>query len=183
MARKPIRLAVVGGRRGGSFNVAMEHLRDRVTLTAVCDRSPAMLQTWRDNHPGIGTFDDYDRLLADDVCDAVLIATPMQHHAAQTIAALEAGKHVMSEVTACVSHDEALALIAAVERSGLVYMMIENYTYMRPHMMVRHMVERGLFGELTYAEGMYVHDCRGLKFNDDGSLTWRGEMTRDMEPC
>jgi predicted dehydrogenase len=46
-------------------------------------------------------------------------------------------------------------------------------------MAVRNMVEQGLFGELTFAECGYVHDCRGLAFKPDGTLTWRGELSRD----
>lgn len=38
-------------------------------------------------------------------------------------------------------------------------MMAENYCYNRPNMMVRHMVERGVFGERTYAEGAYIHEA------------------------
>jgi hypothetical protein len=41
-------------------------------------------------------------------------------------------------------------------------------------MMVLHLVEEGLFGDLTYAEGAYIHDCRGLMFTPSGELTWRG---------
>jgi predicted dehydrogenase len=59
-------------------------------------------------------------------------------------------------------------------------MMAENYCYMRPNMMVRHMVERGVFGRRTYAEGAYIHDTRGLLFTPDGELTWRGEIARDF---
>ncbi len=180
---QPIRLAVAGGRRGGAFNLALEHLKDRIVLAAVCDTTPEVLERWRGQHPRVATYDDFERMLADDACDAVLLATPMQIHARQAIAAMNAGKHVISEVTACMTHDEGVALIQAAEQNGRTYMMAENYTYMRPHMMVRHMVERGLFGELTYAEGMYLHDCRGIKFHEDGSLTWRGELARDMDPC
>lgn len=183
MASQPFRLAVVGGRRGGAFGLALEHLRDRLQLTAVCDPLSSVRERWAAEQPGIRTFADYRELLNADICDAVFLATPMQLHASQVIAALDAGKHIISEVTACVSHDEALAMIAAVERSGLTYMMAENYVYRRPQMMVRHMVEQGVFGELTYAEGMYLHDIRGLKFHADGSLTWRGELARDMPPC
>lgn len=183
MNKQSIRLGVVGGRRGGTFKLALEHLRDRLTLTAVCDLSKTVLDQWSERHPGIARYQDFEQMLVDDACDAVFVATPMQVHADQAVAALNAGKHVISEVTACLSHEEALRLVEAVERTGLTYMMAENYTYMRPHMMVRHMVEQGIFGEPTYAEGMYVHDCRHLKFNDDGSLTWRGELGRDMEPC
>ena len=38
---------------------------------------------------------------------------------------------------------------------------------------------KGLFGEPTYAECGYVHDCRALAFNSNGTLTWRGELGRD----
>ncbi|MCX5661251.1 MAG: Gfo/Idh/MocA family oxidoreductase [Planctomycetota bacterium] len=179
MARKPIRLAVVGGRRGGSFTVALEFLKKRLTLAAVCDLDNAVLADWRQRHPGIAAYDDFDRMLRDGACDAVIIATPMQIHAKQAVAAIKAGVHVLSEVTACVSHREALSLAAAVESSKRIYMMAENYTYMRPHMMVLNMVNKGLFGDLTYAEGMYLHDCRGMMFHPDGSLTWRGHLRLD----
>ena len=46
-------------------------------------------------------------------------------------------------------------------------------------LMVRKMAEEGLFGDITYAECGYVHDCRSLAFDGEGKLTWRGEMARD----
>jgi hypothetical protein len=49
---------------------------------------------------------------------------------------------------------------------------------MRPNMMVRHLVERGLFGTVYYAEGAYVHDCRPLLFDAAGRLTWRAEVAQ-----
>jgi hypothetical protein len=41
------------------------------------------------------------------------------------------------------------------------------------------MIRQGLFGDLTFAECGYVHDCRALAFKADGTLTWRGELSRD----
>jgi predicted dehydrogenase len=49
-------------------------------------------------------------------------------------------------------------------------------------MMVRHMVDGGVFGTVTYAEGAYIHDCRPLMFDAQDRLTWRGELARG-EPC
>lgn len=181
--KKPIRLAVVGGRRGGSFTVALNFLKDRLQLAAVCDLSQPVLDRWKSQHPDIATYTDYQRMLKDDVCDAVIVATPMQMHAKHAVAAMNAGKHVLSEVAACMSHREAVQLCEAVERTGMTYMMAENYTYMRPHMMLLNMVRKGVFGELTYAEGQYVHDCSGLIYNEDGSMTWRGDLRRDMSGC
>ncbi|MFA9480485.1 Gfo/Idh/MocA family protein, partial [Phycisphaerales bacterium AB-hyl4] len=177
-----IRLAVAGGRRGGNFSVALEHLADRLALTAVCDPLPEVQARWREKHPDIHTYGDFEALLASGDADALLLATPAPMHARQAVAAMEAGLDVLSEVPACMTHDEAIALVDAVRRTGRTYMLAENYCYRRELMMVKHMVDRGAMGELTYAEGMYLHELGGLKFNSDGSLTWRGEMGATMSP-
>lgn len=173
-----VKLAVAGGQRGAAFLGAMAALQDRVELTAICDRRQEVLDRWRADHPDIQTFLSYDELLDKGECSAVFVATPMDLHARQAIQALEAGKHVLSEVIAATAMDECWHLVEAVENSGLTYMLAENYCYMRSNMMVLHMVQRGLFGELTYAEGAYIHDCRDLIFKDEHTLTWRGEERR-----
>jgi len=43
-------------------------------------------------------------------------------------------------------------------------------------MAVARMVEQGLFGELTYAECGYVHNCSGILFGSDNQPTWRGRI-------
>src|SRR5262245_28745661 len=146
----PVRLAVVGGRRGGAFNRALEAVRERVELVAVCDLSEAMLARWREQHPGVATYSSYERLLDEPGVDAVLIATPWHIHAPQAIKALRAGKHVMSEVIAAFTLEECWQLIETVEQTGRTYMMSENYCYMRPNMMVLNMVGQGVFGDPTY---------------------------------
>jgi predicted dehydrogenase len=177
---KPINLAVVGGRRGANFEKALALLSDRVTLTAVCDLSEAVLASWRAEHPQVATYTSYADLLENGDCDAVFICTPVLLHAAQAVQALEAGKHVLSEVPAAVTLDDCWRLVETVERTGRAYMLAENYCYMRPNMMVLNMVERGVFGDTLYAEGAYIHDCRALLFTPEGELTWRGEYRRWM---
>ncbi|MGQ9632491.1 MAG: Gfo/Idh/MocA family protein [bacterium] len=176
---RPVKLAVVGGHRGRAFNRTLETLSDKVALTAVCDISEEVLAQWRGEYPGIRTFKSYDELLEGADCDAVFIATPLMFHAQQAIRAMEAGKHVLSEVIAATTLDECWKLVETVERTELVYMMAENYCYMRPNMMILNMVRRGIFGNLIYAEGAYIHDCRHLMFDENGKLTWRGTLRRD----
>lgn len=180
MAKHPIRLAVVGGRRGASFRLALEHFARRVRLVAVCDLDQQVRAAWLAEYPGIHAYAELDAMLRDGVCDAVINATPMQEHAPISLRALNAGVHVLSEVPACLTHKEALALIRAVRRTGLTYMMAENYTYMRPHMMVLNMVRKGVFGDLTYAEGMYLHECWSYLFNPKGGLKWSGQLCRKL---
>jgi predicted dehydrogenase len=175
---EPIRAAIVGGHRGGGYGRAFETLRERIVLTAICDRDPTVVAGWREARPELRGFTRYEDLLEADICDAVILATPMQLHATQAVQALRAGKHVLSEVIAAMTLEECWALVEAVRQTGNVYMLAENYTYMRANMMVRRMVEEGLFGTPYYAEGAYLHDCRHLCFADDGALTWRGDLHR-----
>jgi predicted dehydrogenase len=175
---RPIRVAIVDGRRGGSYGLAFGALSDRIALSAICDVDPAVLADWSKGRPDVRTFARYEDLLDADVCDAVFLATPLELHARQAILALRAGKHVLSEVIAATTLEECWELVEAVEASGRAYMLAENYCYSRPAMLVRNLVERGVFGETTYAEGAYIHDCNPLMVDSAGRLTWRGELAR-----
>lgn len=184
-----IRCALLGaGGRGTSFLPTLTGFSD-VDLVAVCDIRPAhvaraqaiMEKAGRPKPTGFGEKgpDDYKRMLESKDLDAVIIATPMQDHARMAIDALSAGKAVLSEVAAAMTLDECWGLVRAVERTGKLYMMAENVCYYRDVLAILNMVKAGLFGGLTYAECGYVHDCRFIDFNPDGSLTWRGELARD----
>jgi predicted dehydrogenase len=61
---------------------------------------------------------DYEEVLRDPEVDAVLIASRNQHHAAQSLAALRAGKHVFVEKPMALTAEECRELCAAVEESG-----------------------------------------------------------------
>ena len=175
-----VRLAIVGGRRGGSFHTALDVLADKVELAAICDPDEAVRRQWAEHHPHVRRFERYEDLLEWDGCNAVLLATPLQLHARQSVQAMTAGKHVLSEVVAATTLDECWELVETVEKTGMTYMMAENYCYMRPNMMVLNMVSQGLFGDIIHAEGAYIHDTRDLAVRPDGSLTWRGELHRDF---
>ena len=169
-----IRLAVAGGNRGSRFDQVLSGLGEQIELTAVCDPSEQGRSEWTEGRPELKAYSAFEELVEDAEVDAVFIATPMPLHAGQALTALNAGKHVLSEVIAATTLDECYALVETVEKTGLTYMMAENYCYRREAMMVRNMAEQGAFGDLTYAEGAYIHDCRDLMFNADLSRTWRG---------
>lgn len=102
--------------------------------------------------------------MLDSDIDAVVVSTPMQLHVPQTIAALQSGKHVLSEVTAGVTMDELWWLKETVESTGNVYMMAENYCYIPQNQLIANMVKQGLFGDVYFGEGEYLHDIRSLAY-------------------
>ena len=165
-----VRLGVigVGGRGTHLLGLALNH---GVAVPTICDIDEAHLaramgigEKARSGGRPVGYSKgpkDYRRMLQRDDLDAVLIATPMQLHAEMSVDALRAGKHVYSEVAAAMTLEECWGLVRAAEETGKVYMLGENCCYWHHVMMVLNMVRKGIFGDLTYAECGYVHDCRG----------------------
>ena len=168
-----IKVGIVG-LRGFSVVGAMKAMPDEVKITAMCDLDEDCLKRAKDE---IGLEESqcyriYEDMLEKADIDAVVISTPMQCHVPQAILALQAGKHVMCEVTAAVTMDELWWLIENVEKSGKIYMYAENYCYMPELQLVRAMVKKGMFGEIYYGEGEYTHDCTELR-NWHGKTGWR----------
>ncbi len=167
-ADSTLRIGIVGAcRRGGSFRAACDAAG--VRIAAVCDVDAANLPAAASRLGAEHAYLDYQEMLDRADLDAVIIGTPMQFHAEQSIMALERDLHVLCEVTAAVSIDECRALVEAAGRSRGIYMMAENYTYRKENVLVRELVRQGLFGQVYYAEGEYLHELKQL--NED--TPWR----------
>jgi len=169
MSTGAIRVGIVG-QRGAS---AVRGLRSvpGVEVAAFCEINTETLARQQAEHGVDKGFHRFEEML--DHVDAVAIGSPMQLHVPQAILALQAGKHVFSEVTAAITMDECWRLLDAVKASGRTYMMAENYCYFEENILVRELARQGRFGDLYFGEGEYIHDVRFLHHNSDGSPTWR----------
>ncbi len=169
---KKLKIAFAGIRRASSFVRAFQS-HPETEIVALCDLyQPTLTEAGK----ALGVdqlYTVYEQMLDEAKPDAVVVATPMQYHAAQAIAALERDIHVLSEVTAAVSLDEARWLVQACRSSQGVYMMAENYIYRKEVVLVQSMVEAGLFGEVYYADGEYIHELSSLHHTKEGKPTWR----------
>lgn len=143
-----------------------------VKVEALCDLDENLLREQSKKHNIPKTYRVFDDMLESDI-DAVVVATPMQCHVPQVLQALEAGKHVMSEVTAGVTIDELWWLKEAVEKYNKVYMFAENYCYIPENQMILNMVNQGVFGEIYFGEGEYLHNIKDLTAYPDGRTSWR----------
>jgi predicted dehydrogenase len=109
----------------------------------------------------------------------LVVGTPMPLHAPQAIAALDRGIHVLSEVPAAVSIEECRDLAAAAKRSSATYMMAENYCYIRTNVLVGQLARAGLFGELYFGEGEYLHELKAL----NEITKWRRRWQTGINGC
>jgi 2-hydroxy-4-carboxymuconate semialdehyde hemiacetal dehydrogenase len=119
---EPIRIALAGA---GAFGIKhLDALRqiEGVSITSIISRRIDQAQEVAAKYgaPHAGT--ELEEALARDDVDAVILCTPTQMHAAQTIACLKAGKHVQVEIPLADSLADAEAVLAAHEGSRLVAM-------------------------------------------------------------
>jgi predicted dehydrogenase len=90
------------------------------------------------------------------------------------------GKHGATEVPAATTTEDCWALVEAAEKHRKHCLMMENCNYDRMEMMAFNMVRQGLFGELLHAEGGYLHDLRGIKFENRNEGLWRRAWSRRL---
>ena len=102
--------------------IAPVRRREDVVIGAVASRRPAAATAYAEAQGIPVAYTSYDALLADPAIDLIYNALPPAGHAAWTIKALEAGKHVLCEKPFAMTADEARAMVAAAEKSGRVLM-------------------------------------------------------------
>lgn len=170
-SKKNIKVGVIGVGRGMSF--AKGAANAGLQLVAICDQWKEKLKEAGEKF-NVKTYTDYDKFLKHDM-DAVILANYFHEHTPFAIKALKAGKHVMSETACNATLAEGAALCRAVEDSGQIYMLAENYPYTVFNQEMRRIYKTGEIGRVTYAEGEYNHPMAyedGLRISP-GLNHWR----------
>lgn len=164
-----IKLGVLGAGRGAGLAKHTAYAPS-VELAAICDPDEQRLTAAAAATGVPHTYACYEDMLQSDL-DAILVASPMPLHVEHSVQALQAGKHVLSEVTAATSMDQCWELLETVRATGRKYMLAENYCWFRPWQIVMGMVNAGLFGELYYGEAEQIQEFKGGFPSPDA--TWR----------
>ena len=167
-----LKIGVFGGARGQTMiDVLLDH--PDAELAAVCDKYTPLLSQVREKAEAHGLdvaiYESFEQFIKHDM-DAVVLANDATEHAIYAVKCLEAGKHVLSEVLPCETVAQAVELIEAVEKTGLVYSYAENYCYMLHTFEMWQRYKRGDIGAVTYGEGEYIHDCAGICTHSVGPL-------------
>lgn len=142
-----MRLCVAGA--AGAFGT--KHLDalsriDGVEVTSVVGGGPDDIEAFARQRGIAHATKDLSESLARDDVDAVILATPTQLHAEQTIASLEAGKHVLCEIPMADSLADSLRVVETQKRTGLVAMVDHVRRFNPSHQWVHNRIRTG---ELT----------------------------------
>ncbi len=161
-APRPVRVGLLGyGAIGHEHSRAVRAVPG-LELAAVCDVSPGRVEAALEHAPQARGHSTPQDLLADDGVDLVVVSTPPASHAPWSLAALEAGKHVVVEKPFAISTQEADAVLAVAAERGLVAACYQNRRFDPDHVAIRSAVDAGLLGTVFHIEafvGGYGHPC------------------------
>lgn len=176
-ARTPgLRFAVIGcGVIGRQHADSIAALGERASLVLAVDEVAEAGRKFADDRGVEFTTSVADALGRNDI-DAVAVCTPSGSHAELTVAALDAGKHVVVEKPLDVSVEAAERVQAAERRSGKTVTVISQHRFDPASLLVRQAIEDGKLGRLTSGVAS-VSWWRGQNYYDSGD--WRGTWALD----
>lgn len=175
---KQVKVGVIGlGNRGADHVELINALcPDKAAITAICDvqqtKVDGALEIINKSKSGqkpavyTGSLDAWKEMLKRDDIDLITIATPWEDHVPMALAAMQAGKHVATEVPAAYTLEDCWKLVDTAEETQKNCMMLENVCYGDEELWVLNMAQEGIFGTLTYGEAAYIHDLRELMFSN-----------------
>ena len=161
---KNINVAYIGyGERGRAL---LELVLEQVdAISAVCDiyedRAEACAKAVEESR-GVrpAVYTDYKDAIADENVNVVMILTAWESHIPIALEAMRAGKAVALEVGGAYSVEDCWELVRTQESTGVPFMFLENCCFGRRELMIKNMVELGLFGRIVHRSGGYQHDLR-----------------------
>lgn len=159
-AEKKVRVAIIGLGFGAEF-IPIYQAHPNADLVAICRRNKKELDACGEKYKIAKRYERYEDLLKDPDIDAVHINSPIPDHAAQTIAALKAGKHVACTVPMATTKDEIREIVELQRKVGKVYTMMETVVYSREYLFVKELYEKGELGKIQFLRGSHQQDMDG----------------------
>lgn len=145
----------------GTGSISREHIESylknpRVELYAFCDINAEQLRIMGERYAITRLYTDKEEMLGLEELDAVSVCTWNNAHAECSIAALDAGKHVLCEKPMAMSAQEAVTMKEAADRSGKLLMIGFVRRFGNDCEVVRDFIGNGQLGELYYGKATYL---------------------------
>lgn len=154
MKKLKIGLVGCGGIANNKHMAALSKLAEYCEMTAFCDTVPQRAEQAASEHgaDGAKVYTDYNKMYREANIDVVHVLTPNVVHSDATVAAFEAGKHVMCEKPMAHSAADAQKMLDAWKKSGTKFTVAYQNRF-RPEVQMLHKAcEAGELGEIYYAK-------------------------------
>jgi len=127
-------------------------------MKAICGRNEANVKAAAEKFGWESYETDWRKLIARKDIDVVDVSTPGNTHAEITIAALQAGKHVICEKPLANTLAEAKAMLEAAQKAGTVHALCHNYRKAPAVGLARQLISEGVIGKIYHFRGTYLQD-------------------------
>jgi predicted dehydrogenase len=175
MAQSPLRIGLIGA----GANTRLRHIPGLralagVEIVAVCNRRPESTAAIAREYGIARTYERWQDLLQDQELDAVVIGTWPYLHCPITLAALETGKHVLTEARMSMNAAEAHRMLAAARQAPhLVTQIVPSPYGLKGHDVVQELIGDGFLGELREA---HVTSRNAGLADPAAPLSWRQDL-------
>jgi predicted dehydrogenase len=187
---EPIRVGLIGVGWGSVVQTPAFRMVPEFEVAAICSRRPESVAKASETLGIPDASTDWEAFVQRDDLDVISVCTPVGLHAEQTIAAVEAGKHVLVEKPQALSADDAKRMLDAAEKAGVAHAVCFEGRYESHRLPVWQLVEDGYLGQAYVARaqsvGDYWHPSRGLQSEwmyklDEGGGYLMGMASHDID--
>ena len=152
-----LKVAVIGCGSIAKYRHLPEYTQNpNVELVAVCDIVEARAKEMAALY-GVKAYTDYEDVLKIKYLDAVSVCLPNYLHAPVSVAALNAGKHVLCEKPMATSREEAEKMIVAARENDKKLMIAHNQRFVSSHQKARQLIANGELGKIHSFRTAFGH--------------------------
>jgi predicted dehydrogenase len=156
-----LNIGIIGAGWPGQMHASGIRAVDGATLYACADLDEKRRAAFEKEYRPAKSYSDYHELLQDRHVDAVIICLPNFLHFPASLAALEAGKHVLCEKPPTMNAAEMKVLREEARKGGLVYFFSRQYRFTPAMREAKAAVEKGRLGKIYHAKAVFVRS-RGI---------------------
>eukprot|EP00439_Symbiodinium_sp_Y106_P089628 s1_g2164.t1 len=181
MAEKPVRIGLLGASQIAPLAVISPAAkRADVEVVSVAARDPERAASFASEHGIDRVAPTYESLLADPEIDLIYNGLPPVAHAPLSVAAMEAGRHVLCEKPFAMNAGEARQMAAAATRTGRLCIEGFHYFYHPLFARVLEIVRSGQLGALTAMSGVFDVEIPDVAGNIRHDLALGGGALMDL---
>ena len=155
MSNQRLRVGVIGAGIGAIHLGAYAQLPE-VEIVALAGLDDDRVRRVAAEYNVPRTYREYEHLLAAPDVDAVSICLPNVLHAPVSVAALQAGKHVLVEKPLARTPDEGRVMMAAAQEHGRILMVSFDKRYRGDVQWIKQYIDSGAVGRIYYAKAHWM---------------------------
>jgi predicted dehydrogenase len=168
-----IKVAIVGTGRISTLN-ALGYLNNPdAEIYATCDRNKGKAEKMAREWGVKVVYTSYEELLKDKNIDLVEILTPHKTHAALTIAACEAGKHVSLQKPPTLRLSDMDAMIRSAKKNKVKFKVFENFRFHPPYVRAMELIKAGVIGDVYVVNYRMWNSIWALSSWKVPIMTWK----------